>query len=117
MLSLTDFQGPGTLAEELGSGAARKVWTMEGRYVLTEYVAEAMAHAEYDKLGDETFSGRIPPCKGVIAFGASLKVCEDGLRSTLEDWILLALKMGHPLPVISEIDLNEEPTRAAVDTL
>ncbi|GAB4531932.1 MAG: hypothetical protein Kow0063_11880 [Anaerolineae bacterium] len=65
--------------------------------------------AVYDKLEDETFTGRIPACKGVIAFGATLRKCEDELRSVLEDWIWLGLKLGHPLPVIAGIDLNREP--------
>ena len=90
---------------------------MEGQYVLTEYVAEAMAQAEYDKLEDKTFCGRIPPCQGVVAFGKTLRQCEDELRSTLEEWILLGLKLGHPLPVISGIDLNKEPAREPVEAL
>jgi predicted RNase H-like HicB family nuclease len=48
-------------------------------------------------------------CKGVIAFGKTLRECEEELRSVLEDWILLGFKLKHPLPVIDEIDLNEEP--------
>ena len=79
------------------------------RFILTEYVEQAMTHAIYDKLEDGTFAGRIPSCKGVVAFGATLRECEDELRSTLEDWILVGLKLGHQLPVIAEIDLNQEP--------
>ena len=87
------------------------------RYVLSEYVERAMTQAIYDKLDDGTFTGRIPSCKGVIAFGATLRECEEELRSGLEDWILLGLKLGHPLPVIGGIDLNEAPTRESVDTV
>jgi len=90
---------------------------MARRYILSEYVGQAMAQAAYDKLEDGTFGGRIPSCSGVVAFGATLRECEDELRSTLEDWILLGLKLGHSLPVISGIDLNREPTREPVDTL
>ena len=72
------------------------------RYVLSEYMEQAMKQALYDKLEDGTFSGRIPLCKGVVSFGATLKECEDELRSTLEDWILLGLKFGHALPVIEK---------------
>jgi len=72
-------------------------------------VEQAMAQATYDKLEDGTFGGRIPPCKGVVAFGSTLRECEDELRSTLEDWILVGLKLSHPLPVIGNIDLNREP--------
>lgn len=81
------------------------------KFILSEYVEKAMAQAVYDKLEDATFAGRIPPCKGVVAFGATLRECEDELRSTLEDWILVGLKLGHPLPVIAGIDLNQEPAR------
>ena len=71
------------------------------KFVLTEYIEQALAQADYDKLEDSTYAGRIPACKGVIAFGTSLCECEKELRSTLEDWILVGLKMGHPLPVIA----------------
>ncbi len=87
------------------------------RYILSEYVEQALAQAVYDKLEDGTFVGRIPPCKGIIAFGATLRECEDELRSTLEDWIQVGLKLGHPLPVIGSIDLNKEPTREPVGAL
>ncbi len=70
-----------------------------------------MSEAVYDKLEDSTFTGRIPSCKGIFAFGTTLRTCEDELRSTLEDWILVGLKLGHPLPVIEGIDLNKEPIR------
>ena len=79
------------------------------KFILSEYIESALTLAEFDKLEDNTFSGRIPLCKGVIAFGKTLRECEEELRSVLEDWILLGLKLKHPLPVIDNIDLNEEP--------
>lgn len=88
---------------------------MTTRFVLTEYVAEAMQGAEYDKLDDGTFAGRIPSCAGVIAFGMTLRDCADELQSTLEDWLLVGLKLGHALPVLDGIDLNREPLRESVD--
>jgi predicted RNase H-like HicB family nuclease len=81
---------------------------MAVRFILTEYVSQLMAHAVYDKLEYGTFAGRIPLCKGVIAFGTTLRECEEELHSTLEDWIWVGLKLGHPLPVIAEINLNTE---------
>jgi predicted RNase H-like HicB family nuclease len=90
---------------------------MAARCILSEYVDQAMALAIYDKLADGQFAGQIPPCKGVIAFAATLRECEIELRSTLEDWILVGLKLGHLLPVIGDIDLNGEPVRVTVDTM
>jgi predicted RNase H-like HicB family nuclease len=65
-------------------------------------------------LEDGSYAGRISPCQGVVAFGSSLRECENELRSTLEDWILVGLQLKHPLPVIAGIDLNEEPARENV---
>jgi predicted RNase H-like HicB family nuclease len=76
---------------------------------LSDYVDEALAQAVFEKLADRSYAGRIPCCAGVIAFGASLRECENELRSTLEDWILVGLQLKHPLPVIAGIDLNNEP--------
>ncbi|HEV2176516.1 MAG TPA: type II toxin-antitoxin system HicB family antitoxin [Terriglobia bacterium] len=86
-------------------------------YVLSDYVAEALAEAAYDKLEDGSYGGRISSCPGVVAFGASLRDCENELHSTLEDWILLGLRLGHKLPVIGAIDLNQEPAREPVDAV
>ena len=85
--------------------------------LIHRHTSELMAHAIYDKLEDGTFSGRIPECIGVLAFGATLRTCEVELRSTLEDWILVGLKLGHRLPVIAGIDLNKGPVREPVDAV
>jgi len=82
---------------------------MGGNYILSDYVELALAQAEYDKLDDETYAGRIPSCKGVVAFANTLRECENELRSTLEDWVLVGLKLGHELPVLANLDLNRAP--------
>ena len=55
------------------------------QFILTGYIKKALVSAEYDKLEDGTFAGRIPSCPGVIAFSRTLRGCERELRSTLED--------------------------------
>ena len=76
---------------------------------MSDYVEMALEQAEYDKLEDETFAGRIPSCKGVVAFAGTLRECESELRSTLEDWVLVGLKLGHELPVLANLNLNRAP--------
>ena len=76
-------------------------------FPLTAYIEAALEMAQYDKLEDGSFSGEIPKLKGVIAFGKSLRECENELRSTLEDWLLVGLRLGHKLPLIAGIDLNK----------
>jgi predicted RNase H-like HicB family nuclease len=79
---------------------------MSGNYILSDYVNVALEQAEYDKLEDGSYAGRIPACTGVVAFAGSLRQCESELRSTLEDWVLVGLKLGHPLPILADLDLN-----------
>jgi predicted RNase H-like HicB family nuclease len=90
---------------------------MTSRFILSDYVEQAMAQAVYDKLEDGTFTGRIPACQGVIVFEATLQECVKELRSTLEEWILVGLKLGHPLPVIAGIDLNQEPSYEPLESV
>ncbi len=90
---------------------------MTGQYILSDYLDRALAQAEYDKLEDGTFFGRIPSCKGVVAFAATLRECEDELRSVLEDWVLVGLKLGHSLPILDSLDLNRKPEYASLESV
>jgi len=73
---------------------------MTGQYILTDYLGRAMAQAEFDKLEDGSFYGRIPTCKGVVAFGKTLRECESELHSTLQVWVLVGQRFGHALPSV-----------------
>ena len=84
---------------------------------MSDYFDRALSQAEYDKLEDGTFFGRIPSCKGVMAFGTSLRECEDELRSVLEDWVLVGLKLGHDLPILDSINLNMEPVYESLESV
>lgn len=76
-------------------------------FPLTAYIEAALELATFDKLEDGSFAGEIPRLKGVIAFGETLRACQTELRSTLEDWIVVGLRLGHKLPVLAGIDLNK----------
>lgn len=79
---------------------------MIGQFILSDYISQALNQAEYDKLEDGTFFGKIPSCKGVVAFHTTLRGCEDELRSVLEDWVLVGLKLRHPLPISDNAHLE-----------
>ena len=81
---------------------------MATKFILSDYVEQALIQATYDKLEDNSFVGRIPSCQGVIAFGENLRECEYEVQSVFEDWLFLGLKLGHHLPIISGIDLNQD---------
>jgi len=90
---------------------------MGGRYILTDYVESALSQAKFERLNDASYAGTIPECSGVVSFGADLSACKDELRSTLEDWLLVGLKLGHTLPVVAGINLNHIPSHEPVDAL
>jgi predicted RNase H-like HicB family nuclease len=90
---------------------------MAGTYILSDYLERALAQAEYDKLEDGTFFGKIPSCTGVVAFGVTLRECENELHSTLEDWVLVGLKLGHQLPVVADLNLNLTPAYEPVESV
>lgn len=76
--------------------------------MLIEYINKAMSKAGYDKLKDGTFSGKIPQCPGVVAFGETLYQCEQELQSSLEGWLIVKIRHGDKLPVIGRINLNKK---------
>jgi len=47
----------------------------------------------------------------LIAFGETLYQCEQELKASLEGWLIVKLRHGDKLPVISNISLNKrKPT-------
>ncbi|MDI6735531.1 MAG: type II toxin-antitoxin system HicB family antitoxin [bacterium] len=75
--------------------------------MLTAYINMAMSKAHYEILPDgEGYLGKINGLQGVWANADTLEFCREELREVLEEWILIGLKMGHPIPAIEGIDLN-----------
>ena len=91
-------------------------YIMSMMFPLSAYIDAALELASYDKLDDGSFSGEIPKLKGVVAFGLNLKNCEQELRSTLEDWLLVGLRLGHKIPVLAGIDLNKVASHGRMET-
>ena len=71
----------------------------------------AMRLAHYELMENGRIFGTIAPCKGVWAEGKTLEECREELQSTLEDWLLLGLQLGHSLPVIGGLNLNRTNRR------
>jgi len=81
--------------------------------MLSEYIRAAMRQAKYELLENGRYYGSIRACRGCWAEAPTLEACREELKSTLEDWLLLGLQMGHQLPVISGINLNPPKNRVA----
>ena len=76
--------------------------------MLIEYINKTMRKAVYEKLEDDTYSGKIPQCPGVIAFGETLYQCQEELRLALEGWLIIKIRHGDKLPVMGGINLNNK---------
>jgi predicted RNase H-like HicB family nuclease len=85
--------------------------------MITTYIREAMASAQYEYVTEENGSasvfGNIPNLPGVWSNEATYPDCQQELQSALEDWLLLGLRLGHTLPIIASIDLNPQALEVA----
>jgi len=74
--------------------------------MLTAYINAALRKAHYEILPEgEGYFGTIDGLQGVWAQAETLEACREELREVLEEWIVVGLKMGHPLPAIDGITL------------
>jgi predicted RNase H-like HicB family nuclease len=75
--------------------------------MLTNYIQAAMRKAHYEILpAGERYFGKITDLQGVWANADTLEACREELQEVLEEWIIVGLKMGTPIPVIDGIELN-----------
>ena len=80
--------------------------------MFAEYIAAALEQAEYEIIDDpEPYYAHVPGLQGVWATGKTFEECRKELISTIEGWIVLGLRMGHPIPPIMghTIDVSAEP--------
>ena len=75
--------------------------------MLTSYIEEAMKRARYKILEDRTYYGWVQEFPGVWAQAPALEECRTELQEVIEDWLLLGLKLGHEIPILGGIDLNQ----------
>ena len=75
--------------------------------MLTKYIQAAMRRAKYEFLDEDgLFYGEIPGFQGVWGDGKTLEECREVLQEVLEEWLVLGLQLGHPLPVVDGIELK-----------
>ena len=74
--------------------------------MLQEYISRAMESAHYEFTEDGRYWGNVPPMPGVWAEAETLEACRKGRQEVVEDWMLLTVRAGDPLPVLGGLDLN-----------
>ena len=79
--------------------------------MLSEYLGAALRKAQYEILSeDHSYYGEIPGFEGVYANAASLEACREELREVLEEWILIRVSRGLPVPVVDGHELTIRAT-------
>ena len=79
--------------------------------MIREYIAAAMKRARYEILSDkEGYYGEIPSFDGVYSNAPTLEACRTQLEEVLEEWLLLSVSKGLPIPVVDGLELKiKEP--------
>ncbi len=74
--------------------------------MLFEYIQGALEKAEYKKLDNGTWFAEIPGFEGVWANGKTVEECRKEITEVLEEWLILKLRDGDPIPIVKGIDIN-----------
>jgi predicted RNase H-like HicB family nuclease len=76
--------------------------------MLADYIDHALEIALYEIIEDDgSYWGEVPGLQGVWARHQTLEGCRRELREALSDWLAVRLRMGLPIPVLADIDLNK----------
>ena len=80
--------------------------------MFAEYIQAALERAEYEMIDDpEPYYAHVPGLPGVWATGKTFEDCRKQLISVIEGWIVLGLRMGHPIPSIDGHFINVSRSR------
>ena len=82
--------------------------------MMVEYVHAALSRAHYEIIKDEEpYYGEVSELPGVYATGSTLEECRANLAGVIEEWVLLSVQRGLPIPAIDDHTI-EVPSRSAV---
>ena len=76
--------------------------------MLTDYISQKMAQARYKILDDGSYFGGIPGLQGVWASEKTLEKCRETLREVLEEWLILKLRDGNPIPDFPPVKIKQK---------
>lgn len=81
--------------------------------MLFEYLQKALEKTEYKKLDNGTWFAEIPGFEGVWANAGAVEECRKELLEALDEWLILKLRDGDPVPEIEGISLEIKEVTAA----
>jgi predicted RNase H-like HicB family nuclease len=79
---------------------------LEKKMILLNYCEKALQKAQYKRLNDGTWFAEIEGFQGVWGNGLTVEECRQDLLEVLEEWIILKLQDGDPLPIIDGLEIK-----------
>lgn len=73
--------------------------------MLQSYLNASIKKAEYKQLETGDWFAEFPGLDGVWANGASVELCRQELLEVLEEWLILKIHDGDPIPSIDGIKI------------
>jgi len=73
--------------------------------MLSEYIQKALEKAQYKTLEDGTWFAEIPEFQGIWANATTVEECRHELMEVLEEWLLLKIRDGDPIPEMNALHI------------
>ena len=89
---------------ERGGGVSRQ--SCYNHSMITAYVQQALSHAAIEALDDGTYVCTVGALAGVMSTGASKAECLDELVEVIEEWILVRVSRGLPIPSLNGVAIE-----------
>lgn len=74
--------------------------------MLLRYCEAALHYAQYKILDDGTWFAEIDGFQGLWGNGPTVEACRKDLLEALEDWLMLKLADGDPIPGIDGMEIK-----------
>lgn len=69
--------------------------------MLIQYIQAALENARYEMVDDEEpYYGEVPGLEGVWSSGNTLEECRKNLEEVIDEWVIVRLAKGLPIPQI-----------------
>ena len=80
---------------------------LKRKAMIRQYIAAAMAKAEYEILSDDgSFYGEIPGFQGVYSNADTLEECRAELEDVLDEWLLFSISRNFDVPTVDGLELK-----------
>jgi predicted RNase H-like HicB family nuclease len=83
--------------------------------MFAEYIAAALERAVYKTIdSEEPIFVSVPELPGAWATGKTVEEARKELIEVIEEWVLLGVRLGHPIPSIGGHTINFPQEQATV---